>query len=223
MNFIRVITKYLHFSRRMGFGFLFLTLFFLLSFPTPSSFFTGVIIAALGEGIRVWSAGYIHKKSILTTAGPYAHTRNPLYFGSFLIGCGLSIISNTVYLFGFFLIAYAFIYTKTMKEEEAYLEKEFGNEFLGYKYSVPFFIPNLSSRGIPNNNGLQFSWHHALAINKNAEIEGVLGFVSYCVLTDLLLNADNANNIKGGVLGFIVLFLIARWTFYYFKAQKKTG
>ena len=42
-------------------------------------------MAAVGLWIRGWSAGTIHKDEELTTTGPYAFARNPLYVGSFLI------------------------------------------------------------------------------------------------------------------------------------------
>ncbi len=205
----------------MGIGFLFITLFFLMSAPTYTSFLIGIIVAALGESIRVWAAGYIHKRSILTTAGPYAHTRNPLYFGSFLIGCGLSIVSNNVYLFSVFLWAYATIYTKTMEREEDFLLKEFGKDFEGYKYSVPLFFPQISSRGIPNEHQLRFSWKHSLSFSKNSEIEGVLGFITCTLLFYGLIVYSPAIHLKYSYLVTVILFLCIRWGYYYHRMNKK--
>ena len=189
MNKFLSLLQYFKLDRRMAFGLIFVSLFILLSVPTETSFIIGIIIAGMGESIRFWSAGYLHKKSVLTTAGPYAMTRNPLYFGSFLIGCGLSIVSNNVYLFASYLIAYALIYSKTIKKEEKFLEKEFGDEFLGYKHSVPIFLPNISNRGIPNKDHIQFSWKHASSFKKNAEIEGVIGYIGCSILLYYLLSS----------------------------------
>ena len=212
--------QYFKFDRRMAFGLIFVSLFILLSVPTKTSFFIGIIIAGIGEAIRFWSAGYLHKKSVLTTAGPYAMTRNPLYFGSFLIGCGYSIVSNNVYLFASYLIAYALIYSNTIKKEEKFLEKEFGDEFLGYKHSVPIFLPNISNRGIPNKDNIKFSWKHASSFKKNAEIEGILGYIGCSILFYYLLNAKDPHQFKLIILLVLFLFLIIRW-FYYFKQARK--
>ena len=72
--------------------------------PTPSSFAWGMVLALLGEAIRIWGVGYTgvttrndHVIALrLTTAGTVcAHVRNPLYvgncmtaFGFFMIACG---------------------------------------------------------------------------------------------------------------------------------------
>ena len=44
--------------------------------------------ALLGEALRTWSSGTLVKNEVLTTEGPYALCRNPLYVGNFLIGFG---------------------------------------------------------------------------------------------------------------------------------------
>ena len=55
--------------------------FFLFSHPTVAWVGMGAVLVALGLWIRAWSAGTIHKDEELTTTGPYAFTRNPLYMG----------------------------------------------------------------------------------------------------------------------------------------------
>ena len=50
----------------------------------------GYIIA--GCLIRLWSNGYAIKNDKLTTSGPYAFVRNPLYLGTFLIAIGFVIV-----------------------------------------------------------------------------------------------------------------------------------
>ena len=44
--------------------------------------------------VRALAPGHIRKSDKLATAVPYAHTRNPLYFGSFLIACGFAIAAH---------------------------------------------------------------------------------------------------------------------------------
>src|SRR5476651_2539578 len=50
----------------------------------------GYIIA--GVLLRLWSNGYAIKNDKLTTSGPYAFVRNPLYLGTFLIAIGFVIV-----------------------------------------------------------------------------------------------------------------------------------
>src|SRR5689334_9344828 len=52
--------------------------------PQPSLFAFGLALAVLAEAWRIWAAGTIHKVEELTTGGPYAHVRHPLYVGSFV-------------------------------------------------------------------------------------------------------------------------------------------
>jgi protein-S-isoprenylcysteine O-methyltransferase Ste14 len=58
--------------------------------PRGDYLLAGVLVAAAGEGIRLWASGYLEKDRQLTTAGPYAWTRNPLYLGSFFVGVGFA-------------------------------------------------------------------------------------------------------------------------------------
>ena len=48
----------------------------------------GTPLSVLGLLVRGWAAGSIDKDQELTTSGPYAYLRNPLYLGTFLIGTG---------------------------------------------------------------------------------------------------------------------------------------
>jgi protein-S-isoprenylcysteine O-methyltransferase Ste14 len=50
----------------------------------PSMFWAGVALFALGSALRWWAAGTLHKDQEVTTGGPYAVARHPLYVGSFL-------------------------------------------------------------------------------------------------------------------------------------------
>src|ERR1700752_5514508 len=59
-----------------------------LARPTLHSILLGAAIGLLGLAIRAYAAGYLHKQEMLTVTGPYAHTRNPLYFGSSILAVG---------------------------------------------------------------------------------------------------------------------------------------
>ena len=105
----------------------------------------GVLVAIPGGLIRAWAAGTIRKNKVLSTHGPYAFTRNPLYLGSFLIGIGFVIASGRVSFLVFFLAFFAVIYTRTMGKEERRLEDLFGAEYRRYAEDVPRFFPRVPS------------------------------------------------------------------------------
>ena len=89
MNLGRVIRRL-----RVPLGFLFAGLYLVFARPTPGSLLLGMPLALAGLIVRGWAAGHIVKNERLATSGPYAHTRNPLYFGSFLIAAGFAIAAH---------------------------------------------------------------------------------------------------------------------------------
>ena len=56
-----------------------------LADPRPISFAIGAFLMFLAWALRVWTFGHLEKNVNMVTTGPYAHTRNPAYLGSFLI------------------------------------------------------------------------------------------------------------------------------------------
>ena len=55
----------------------------------------GAVIGFIGLCIRAYAAGYLHKQEVLTVTGPYARTRNPLYFGSSILTLGAAIAMHS--------------------------------------------------------------------------------------------------------------------------------
>jgi protein-S-isoprenylcysteine O-methyltransferase Ste14 len=80
---------------RVPLGFLIAALVLYLAQPTSFSMLLGLPIAIAGAVLRGLAAGVIRKDAVLTTSGPYAWTRNPLYLGSFLLGVGFGVMSGS--------------------------------------------------------------------------------------------------------------------------------
>lgn len=118
--------------------------FVILARPTPLLLAIGGGIAFLGTAIRAWAAGCIKKDRELTTTGPYAHTRNPLYLGSFLIGIGVTMAGGWWIFTALFVLFFFLVYRRTMKNEEALLEREFGEPYRRYRAAVPRLLPRLT-------------------------------------------------------------------------------
>jgi len=77
--------------RRVPLGFVCGGLVLWLSRPTRGTLIAGFAIASLGEAIRFWAAGHLHKAREVTSSGPYRWFAHPLYLGSSVMGVGLSV------------------------------------------------------------------------------------------------------------------------------------
>ncbi len=79
---------------RVPLGFLVAAAVLYFATPTTTSILIGLPVAIAGAAFRGMAAGVIRKDSQLATAGPYAWTRNPLYFGSSLLAVGFAVMSS---------------------------------------------------------------------------------------------------------------------------------
>ena len=129
----------------------------------------GVGVALMGLLIRGYAAGYLRKHQQLATSGPYAFTRNPLYFGSVLFAAGFSIASRSWISAGLLIVYLAVFYPVVIRREQAELEKHYGSAFREYSSRVPAFWPRLT----PASSGAErFSWAQ---YRKNREYEAAIG------------------------------------------------
>lgn len=122
-------------------GWAMVPVYLLFARPTVPLMAVGFVIALLGILVRGWAAGAIRKNSVLTTHGPYAFTRNPLYLGSFLIGLGVAVAGGVAWILALFVVFFALVYGRTMGNEEKRLAALFGVEFERYARAVPRFLP----------------------------------------------------------------------------------
>lgn len=118
--------------------------FVLLARPTPAHLVSGAALALVGAAVRGWAAGCIRKDAELATHGPYAHTRNPLYLGSLLLGTGVAVAGGRWVFVVLFLAFFFVVYPRTMRHEERVLEERFGSAYRRYRKSVPLLLPRLS-------------------------------------------------------------------------------
>lgn len=128
---------------RVPFGFLFAAAFLILAQPTANTLLFGGIISLAGLLIRAWASGHIRKNQELAVSGPYAYTRNPLYFGSFLLVFGFAAASGSFWIGIPFVILFLAIYLPVMKAEVAEIRAIFGEKFDRYALAVPLFVPRL--------------------------------------------------------------------------------
>lgn len=126
---------------RVPLGFALALLLIVLSRPTTITLAIGGAIALIGVLVRAWAAGHIRKYEKLATTGPYSFTRNPLYFGSFLLAAGFAVAAGVWWLALIVAVLYLSIYYPVMRVEEGDLRAKFRGEFEDYAGSVPLFFP----------------------------------------------------------------------------------
>lgn len=155
---------------RVPLGFVVAAAVLYLAQPTGPLILAGLPIALIGALLRALAAGVIRKDAVLTTSGPYAWTRNPLYLGSFMLGLGFAIMSGNWVAAALILLPSFIIYPNVVQKEEAHLARLFPDQFRDYCARVPRFVPRFRSVGE------FFSVKQYMA---NREYQTALGFVAF--------------------------------------------
>jgi protein-S-isoprenylcysteine O-methyltransferase Ste14 len=142
--------------------------------PTPRSVVYGALVGMLGLWIRAYAAGYLHKQSVLTVTGPYAHTRNPLYLGSSVLALGAAVATRS-WISALILSSYfAGVYAVVMRREERELYAQHGQSFKAYADAVPLFLPRLTPAKVSGASPGSFSFAQ---YKRNHEYEAAVGFL----------------------------------------------
>jgi protein-S-isoprenylcysteine O-methyltransferase Ste14 len=147
---------------RVPAGFVLAPLLFISARPTLASLAAGAFVAIIGLGIRAWASGHLRKNQELTTSGPYAHTRNPLYLGTFLLGTGVAIGGGTLWFMALFAALYLLIYVPVMIAEADTMRDLFSEEYQRYSSQVPLFVPRFSPYGIHSSSSYAAQFKRSL-------------------------------------------------------------
>ena len=93
---------------------------------------------------RAWASGHLRKNAELAVSGPYAFTRNPLYFGSFVMATGCAVCGGSLWL-GLWLTAlFLAVYLPVMQAEAAHVRVLFAGDYETWAANVPFFVPRVT-------------------------------------------------------------------------------
>jgi protein-S-isoprenylcysteine O-methyltransferase Ste14 len=155
---------------RVPLGFLLGVAYLVFSQPTVRVLAAGGLIAFLGLSLRAYAAGFLEKDRKLATGGPYRYTRNPLYLGSFFMGCGFAVAGRGWGLGLAFALFFILIYWPVLRREEDSLRRHFGEAYDHYAKAVSLFIPTRSG---PRPAGESFRWEQ---YRKNREYQAAIGY-----------------------------------------------
>ncbi len=101
----------------------------------------GSILIIMGNFIRSWAAGVLHKRKKVTCTGPYSLCRNPLYLGSGLVAIGFGFFLNDPWYWLALVFVAIFIYPVTIKNEEINMRSLHAEEWDQYTDQVGTFYP----------------------------------------------------------------------------------
>jgi len=171
---------------RVPLGFLFAGTYFWVARPSEHSLLASLLLVLPGIALRGYASGYVKKNAELTTTGPYAYTRNPLYLGSMLLAFGFAGASRNAWIVIALAALFAVIYWPTILGEEAYLRARFP-EFAAYAQRVPRLLPRLFVREQADEPAPQgrFSWE---LYWKHREYNSLLGsiFLFFALIARML-------------------------------------
>jgi protein-S-isoprenylcysteine O-methyltransferase Ste14 len=145
---------------RVPMGFVFAALYLWLAQPSWLSIFTGSSISVIGLIVRALASGHVRKNEQLTTTGPYAYTRNPLYLGSLIMALGFTLASRSWIIGAIAAAMLVGIYVPVIRSEERFLRERFP-EFDGYCRDVPRLLPRWrAARGGSGAFSANLFWKH---------------------------------------------------------------
>ncbi len=155
---------------RVPSGFLIALVFAWFSRPTPASLGLGLPVSAAGLALRAWAAGCLAKDRRLTTSGPYAYIRNPLYVGTLLVAAGLALAARSWWLGALFAAVFVLIYLPAIQLEEQHLRRLFP-DYSAFADRVPALWPRLAI-GRDDTRSQRFRW---ALYWKNREYQAAMG------------------------------------------------
>jgi len=131
----------------------------------------GFLVALSGQLLRMVTIGldYIIRggrdrqvyAERLVQGGLFAHCRNPLNVGNFVILLGVGLASNSVQFMSIAIPVFAIAYWAIIAAEENYLRNKFGQEFDDYCARVNRLVPNFSGLG-QTLSSLRFDWYRLI-------------------------------------------------------------
>ena len=185
----------------------------------------GLLVALAGQGLRVATIGldYIVRggrnrqvyAEDLVTGGLFAHCRNPLYVGNYLILVGVGIASCSGIFVFVILPLMALAYRAIIAAEENFLRNKFGATFDAYcaRVSRVFFNP----RGLGATlSGMTFHWPRVVVKEYGTTFAWTVGYI-VVVLQNAWLNGAYVTSSPlitalWSALGFVIVaYLVSRF------------
>jgi protein-S-isoprenylcysteine O-methyltransferase Ste14 len=140
--------------------------------PRLSAVAWSLVLVLPGLWLRAYASGYVKKNQELTTTGPYAYTRNPLYLGSMMMAAGFAVALLSWPIAVVLTTVFLVIYVPVIASEERFLRSTFPG-FDEYCLHVPRIFPRF---GPAREQGATGAGHFSLDLyRKHREYNALLG------------------------------------------------
>ena len=113
--------------------------------PYASNFAISLIL--LGLATRMYASGFVLKNKELSTTGPYAFVRHPLYSGNIMILIGLCLINGFFWSFVTAFIFLWFYYPTAIEYEDRKLKSLFPDTWEEWASMTPALMPKMDLNG----------------------------------------------------------------------------
>jgi protein-S-isoprenylcysteine O-methyltransferase Ste14 len=172
---------------RVPLGFLLAIVYWWLARPRWWSLAAGACITLAGIWLRALASGHVQKNRQVTTSGPYAYTRNPLYLGSTIIAAGFALAARSWWIVGMLLVLFLLVYVPVIRGEEAFLRSEFP-AYDDYARRVPRLIPRLESDSELDKSDAVFSRELYLRHREYNSLLGAAGMIIALIVKIMWFN-----------------------------------
>jgi protein-S-isoprenylcysteine O-methyltransferase Ste14 len=145
-------------------------------------FWTGILLVALGEWLRLWAVHHIgavsrtrsERLGPLISSGPFGYVRNPLYLGNIALWVGFSISAGPSWMAPVVLALLVLEYHAIVRWEEGLLASRLGEPYKAYVRTVPRWIP--SGPALARQDRVSSSWRDTLFSERSTLIAVSLGY-----------------------------------------------
>jgi len=191
----------------------------------------GILIAMAGQVFRFFVIGYAYIKrggkdgqvyaDGLVIRGVYAHSRNPMYVGNFLIAVGVGIVYGSPWVYFAVIPFFAYVYLSIVVTEESYLRVKFGKAYEEYEKKVNRFIPDF--RGLRSSlSGFDYNWKRALRKDYGTLFALIGGLLFISIWKDLYLFGFHERRREILIrLSLVVPFALCYFFVRYLKLTKR--
>jgi protein-S-isoprenylcysteine O-methyltransferase Ste14 len=191
----------------------------------------GALIALFGQAFRLFVIGYAYIKrggkdgkvyaDDLVVSGLYAHSRNPMYVGNFLIAVGIGIVYGSPWIYFVVIPFFAYVYLSIVKAEEKYLKSKFGTQYDQYMKTVPRFWPNF--KGLRQSlAGYKYDWKKVLRKDYGTVFGTLFGLVFICIWKHIHLYGFSERRAEVFQLALLFIPIVAFYGIVrYLKVNKK--
>ncbi len=191
----------------------------------------GALIVLAGQIFRMMVIGFTYVRrggkdgkvyaTSLVQSGFFAHVRNPMYVGNYLIMLGFVFLYGS--LWGYLLVVpfFTLVYYSVVTNEEIYLREKFGHEYIEYEARVNRFVPNFE--GITTSLAdYRYNWKKVLRKEYGTITAVLCGLLAIAIWKDLSVFGYESKRIEISILSalFLPVVLFYNMTRYFKKTDQ---